>query len=78
MDAMTIFVDRMRKLGILVELVGNFPWIYLDKVNGHRVTEKFEGNHGFTIAFSPIRPGQRLKFTDLGRVFEVVRKYAEL
>jgi len=44
-------VPRLRKIGIDVELIGNIPWIYLRKVNGNTVKERFEGNHGFTIAF---------------------------
>lgn len=69
------FVVRMKKLGITIELFGNYPWVYLDKINGRKVTEKFEGNHGFTIAFLPIRKGQIMKFTDLKTIFMLIRKY---
>ena len=65
----------MTKLGIECEFVGNFPWIYLDKINGKRVTERFCGNHGFTIAFLPIREGQKMNLTDIGEIMKVVRKY---
>jgi len=74
-DKLTIFVDRMKKLGIDIKLVGNYPWIYIDEINGKRVIEKFQGNHGFTIAFLPIRKEQELNFTDIGEVFRLVRKY---
>lgn len=69
------FRRRMTKLGIECEFVGNFPWIYLDKINGKRVTERFCGNHGFTIAFLPIREGQKMNLLDIGEIMKVVRKY---
>lgn len=70
-----IFINRLKKIGITVELVGNYPWIYLHKVNGKRVTERFQANHGFTIAFHPIRKSQLFKFTDLKEIFKIIRKY---
>lgn len=76
MEKITSFVKRLKKIGIEVELVGNYPWIYLGKVNGVRVTERFLGNHGFTIAFYPIRAGQELEFTDITEIFKILRKYA--
>ena len=70
-------VPRLRKIGIDVELFGNLPWIYLDKVNGNKVKREdfFEGNHGFTIAFYPIRKGQVMELTDIRKVFKIIRKY---
>lgn len=75
MDILTTFVDRLNKINIKLELGGNFPWIYIDKINGKRVTEKFQANHGFTIAFMPIRHGQELKLTDTTEIFKLIRKY---
>lgn len=68
-------VPRLKRIGIQVRLVGNYPWIYLDEVNGKRVTEKFCGNHGFTIAFLPIRKDQKMELTDIREVFNIIRKY---
>jgi hypothetical protein len=70
-------VPRLRKIGIDVELFGNYPWIYLDKVNGNRIKKEdyYLGNHGFTIAFYPIKPGQVMELTDIKKVFEIIRKY---
>ena len=70
-------VPRLKKIGIDVELVGNYPWIYLEKVNGNRIKKEdyFCGNHGFTIAFLPIRVGQTMELTDIRKVFEIIRKY---
>ena len=41
-DKLSIFINRLKKLGIVIELFGNYPWIYLGKINGKNVTEKFE------------------------------------
>lgn len=69
------FRRRMSKLDIKCEFVGNYPWIYLEKVNGKRVTERFCGNHGFTIAFLPIRNGQKMELTDISEIMKIIRKY---
>ena len=76
-DILTVFIDRMKRLGIEVKLAGNFPWIYVDSVNGNRIKKEdyFCGNHGFTIAFIRIKPGQTLKFTDIRELFKLIRKY---
>lgn len=74
-DVLEAFQDRMLKLGINVELVGNYPWVYIESINGKRVTETFRSDHGFTIAFIPIRLGQKLEITDISEVMNLVRKY---
>ena len=74
-DKLKVFVDRMKRININVKLVGNYPWIYIDEINGKRVTEKFEGNHGFTIAFLPVRADRELEFTDISEIFKLIRKY---
>jgi hypothetical protein len=70
-------VPRLKKIGINVELAGNYPWIYLEKINGNRVKREdfYLGNHGFTIAFLPIKPDQVMEITDIRKVFEIIRKY---
>lgn len=74
-DKLKVFVDRMKSININIKLVGNYPWIYIDEINGKRVTEKFEGNHGFTIAFLPVRSDRELEFTDISEIFKLIRKY---
>lgn len=68
---------RLKKIGIEIEMVSNYPWIYIEKVNGNRIQEEdyFRGNHGFTVAFWPIREGQKMELTDIREVFKVIRKY---
>ena len=70
-----IFVKRLEKIGIEITLFGNYPWIYLDTVNKNKVKETFQANHGFTIAFLPVRLEQELNFTDIGEIFKAIRKY---
>jgi len=75
MEEITLFVNRMKNIGITIELVSNYPWIYLHKINGCVVKEKYLANHGFTIAFYPIRTNQKIKLTDIGEIFKLIRKY---
>jgi hypothetical protein len=77
LDKLTIFVNRMKRLGIDIKLAGNYPWIYIHEINGVRVTEKFEGEHGFTIAFLPVRADKELVFTDITEIFKLIRKYTD-
>jgi hypothetical protein len=76
MNKISLFVERLRKIGIEVELVGNFPWIYLDKVNGKKVTERFMARHGFTAFMLSVRPGNKPKWSDIRKVFSKVRELA--
>jgi len=77
MEKLTTFINRMKRIGIDVKLAGNYPWIYIHEINGVRVTEKFEGNHGFTIAFLPVRADVELDFTDITEIFKLLRKYTK-
>jgi hypothetical protein len=75
MDKLTVFVNRLKNIGVEVKLAGNYPWIYIHEINGVRVTEKFEGEHGFTVAFLPVRADKELVFTDISEIFKLLRKY---
>jgi hypothetical protein len=75
LDKITVFIERLQKVGVEVKLGGNYPWIYIEHINGKRVTETFQGNHGFTLAFTPIKKGQEIKFTDITEIFKLIRKY---
>lgn len=75
MDTITIFVKRLQRIGIEVTFSGNMPWIYLDTVNGKKVTERYEGNHGFTAFWYPIRPNTPIKISSITEVFKILRKY---
>ena len=70
-------VPRLKKIGIDVQLFGNYPWIYLDSVNGNRIKKEdyYLGNHGFTIAFYPNKEGKVMQLNDIKKTFEIIRKY---
>jgi len=75
-DKLKVFIERLKKLGIEVKLSGNFPWIYINEINGVRVTERFEANHGFTVMFFPGRnDSPPSEFTDITEIFKLIRKY---
>lgn len=75
-DILTVFVERMAKLGIEVKLCGNYPWIYLEEINGKRVQKEdyYLGNHGFTIAFIPLKD-QKMEITDINKTIKLIKKY---
>jgi hypothetical protein len=75
-DKIRVFVERLKKIGIEVKLVGNYPWVYIDEICGIKVKEKFEGNHGFTLIFLPARTDTPPSdFTDITEIFKLIRKY---
>ena len=75
LDKISVFIDRLQKVGVEVKLGGNYPWIYIDYINGKRVTETFQANHGFTLAFTPIKKEQEIEFTDITEIFKLIREY---
>lgn len=78
MDNLEIFINRLKKIGIEITLYGNYPWIYLGKVNGNVVTEKFGANHGFTLGYyNPIQVKRKGKcpLLSITETFKVIRKY---
>jgi hypothetical protein len=76
-DVISILVKRLRRCGIEIELSGNYPWIYLDKVNGNRIKqEDFTANHGFNIAWFGIKNDDKIKFAeDPKTIISIIRKY---
>ena len=75
-DKIKVFVERLKKIGIEVKLVGNYPWVYIDEICGIKVKEKFEGNWGFTLIFLPARTDSPpSEFTDITEIFNLIRKY---
>ena len=43
-----LLVHRLRTIGIEIEFIANYPWVYLDSVNGVKVTGTHMARHGFT------------------------------
>jgi len=77
MNEVEVFINRMKRIGIKLDLVSNIPWIYLYKVNGNRVQpEDYNANHGYTIAWYPVKVGEKVHLdSDLTRTFKIIRKY---
>ena len=74
MTTIESFVKRLERIGIEVKLVGNYPWVYLDKVNGKRVSGRFMAEHGFTVFFIATRKGEVDKMTDINIIFSKIRE----
>ena len=73
---LTVLHDRLAKIGIKVTFTGNYPWIYLDSINGKKVKEKTsDSNHGFNIAWLPVRADSSFHFTNTKEMFELIHKY---
>lgn len=76
LKSLQVFRDRMKKIGIDVEFIANLPWLYLHKINGKIVKERYLGEHGFTIAFLPVRRDRPFHFNDLDKIFKLIRIYS--
>ena len=48
MSKVDILVRRLKKLNIDVIFIANYPWIYIDTVNGIKVKAKHVSKYGFT------------------------------
>lgn len=70
MQKLIILIARLKKINIEIECSSNYPWIYLNSINGNKVKEKYLANHGFTIMFATSG-----NFTDLREIFKIIRKY---
>jgi hypothetical protein len=68
------FHRRLKKIGVDVTFIGNYPWIYLDTVNGKRAKGLFQGNHGWTAFFLPARADRPVRFSDRREVFKKIRE----
>lgn len=67
---------RLDKIGIKVMFALNVPWIYLETINGVRVKETTpDANHGFNIAWLPVRADRPFVFTNTKEMFKLIRKY---
>jgi hypothetical protein len=71
-DKLEMLINRLQKIGLDLELISNYPWIYMNKVNKQKVKEKYQSDYGFTIAF---RNEDNINFTDIKEIFKTIRKY---
>ena len=78
MNEVEIFINRLKRIGIELELSSNYPWIYLEKVNGNQVLPEdwINANHGYAIAYGPVRVDQDYSLDyDRKEMFRIIRKY---
>jgi len=79
MNEVQVFINRLKKIGITLELMGNYPWIYLDKVNGNKIESEdwVNANHGYCIAWSGVKLNEEahLNWYHIKKTFELIRKY---
>ena len=75
MEQLKTLKKRLGRVGIDVEFAANFPWIYLYRINGKLVKERYKAEHGFTIAFLPARRDKPFHFTELNVIFKLIRNY---
>jgi len=72
---LTILVNRLKHIDIDIKCINNYPWVYLDKVNGNKVQELNDSEHGFTIGYLPIQRRKDFAFVELSKIFKIIRKY---
>lgn len=74
MNPIEIFIKRLQRIGIHAEFIGNYPWVYLDKVNGKKVKGTYEANHGFTAFWMPVDSERPIRMSDISIVFKKIRE----
>ncbi len=77
MTTIKSFVTRLDKIGVKVQLIGNYPWVYLDKINDIKVKGTYMAMHGFTIFFVGIKKENGIfqdKITDIPIIFAKIRE----
>jgi hypothetical protein len=76
-DPLSTLRERLQRIGIELEFVGNYPWIYLERVNGIRIRqEDFTANHGFNIAWFGIRNEDKIKLAETPKtIIALIRRY---
>lgn len=74
MDDLQTFISRLSKIGIKLNLFANYPWIYIDRVNGNKIPKsEWNENHGYNLGFM----NKRFDFVDLEKTFNLIRKYKD-
>lgn len=72
MHRLTTFIKRLYAVGYDLKLASNYPWIYIDSINGQRVDKVFMANHGFLIGYYP-KVGEAFQFSDIKEIFDLIR-----
>jgi hypothetical protein len=77
MNVLDKLVLRLKAINIEIELIGNYPWVYLYKVNDNAIKKEdyYLANHGFTVSFMLMPEREKMEITDIKKTFELIRKY---
>ena len=67
------FTERLAKIGIKLTYIGNYPWVYLDTVNGKKVKGTFMANHGFSAFTLGVNDGVH-RISDRRVLFNKIRE----
>lgn len=70
-SSLSVFISRLKKIGIEISLVSNVPWLYISEINGKKVKEKHASDHGYVLGYQ----GKGFTFEDLSKIFNLIRKY---
>ena len=73
MDEITTKLKAFATKGVTITLAGNYPWVYIETINGKPVTEKHASEHGFVFAVYQLKGGVR--FTDEEIINNLINNY---
>ena len=74
MKTLNNLIRRLKKIGIEVEIGSNIPWFYIRCINGKKVSEKLESDHGFVIGYLG---KDDFDFAYSKETFDLIRKYCK-
>lgn len=75
--SLIIFVERLRKLNIEIELVSNFPLVYITKINKKSVLENLNSEHGFVIGYFSHKENWEYVFSNLKETFNLIKRFVK-
>lgn len=67
------FLDRLSKIGISLHCSINYPWVYIDSINGKNVEEKYGSEHGWVLGF--FTKNDDFYWEHIKEIFKLIRKY---
>ena len=76
MKNLDTFIARLEKIGLKVELAMNYPWVYLEKIDGKMIKEKRSSEYAFTLGFMPKYGEVDFSFLETQETFRIIRKYS--
>ena len=71
------FKRRLKRIGISIEIGTNFPMVYLEKINGRKVKERFYSDYKWCFAMLPKKDHHQIRFIDNFETFDLIRSYAK-